>query len=71
MHTYLSSIPSAIIVNSMENLLRTVNIGRLVEEDIHGFSLVCFFKLFNRNLVWQYQCQNRLGNIVKLIVLIV
>lgn len=35
---YLSRNPSASIVNKMENLLRTVNIGRLVEEDVNDFS---------------------------------
>lgn len=39
MQSYLSSSASAIIVNRMENLLRTVNIGKLEEEDINCFNL--------------------------------
>lgn len=37
--SYLSRSASAIIVNKMENLLRTVNIGKLQEEDINCFNL--------------------------------
>lgn len=39
MSSYLSRIPSASIVNKMENLRRTVNIGRLVEEDRCCFNI--------------------------------
>lgn len=42
MQSYLSRNPSASIVNKMENLLRTVNMGRLVEENIN-----CQSKLSN------------------------
>lgn len=43
--SYLSRNPSASIVNKMENLLRTVNMGRLVEENIS-----CHNKLSNIKL---------------------
>lgn len=35
----MSRIPSASIVNKMENLLRTVNMGKLAGEDIHMSTL--------------------------------
>ena len=34
LHTHLNTTYSAIIVNSIENLLRTVNIGKLQEKNI-------------------------------------
>ena len=43
--SYLSRIPSASIVNKIENLLRTVNIGRLVEENINHYSKLSRIKL--------------------------
>lgn len=37
--SYLSRTPSASIVNKMENLLRTVNMGKLAGEGIHMSTL--------------------------------
>lgn len=42
---YLSRNPSASIVNKMENLLRTVNIGRLERDEIHLISKYSKFDL--------------------------
>lgn len=45
MSSYFSRNPSASIVNKMENLLRTVNMGRLVEKNISSHNKSSNIKL--------------------------